>query len=102
MKHLSDGVKTARLDLEHLIEQNKDPLDPSLIHARGHLSTLERQVLEAEISLIFARRLLAAINGTDQNMDGLYAVIEKTAFALNRARVAKRSDDYLVALCFDQ
>ena len=59
----------------------------------SRVSTLRRQVLEAELSVLFTERLC---HGGDR--DQLYRRIRAIALDLNHARVAKRADDYLVAL----
>ncbi|MFW5975953.1 MAG: hypothetical protein ACOCRY_01595, partial [Alkalispirochaetaceae bacterium] len=67
---------------------------------RSALSTYHRRRLEAELSLTFARWTLRRVEGEPSEAEErrLYRTVEKLALELNHARVAKRADDYLVAL----
>ncbi|MFW5694923.1 MAG: hypothetical protein ACOCYB_07125 [Alkalispirochaeta sp.] len=64
------------------------------IVAESRVSTLHRQFLEVELSILFARRHA----GLEPDLEVLRTRVRDIALELNHARVAKRTHDYHVAL----
>jgi len=74
-----------------------EPLDHDRIVLRSRISTLERTVLEAELSVIYAResrKRAGAVCSTDDSPE-LSTELRRIGSALNRSRIRKRLDDYL-------
>ena len=98
----TEEARLARLDAElaeaaaalhEARNATKDLLEPTVVQCASRVSTLTRQTLEAELSVLFARRLR---DGGDR--ETFYRQVREIALKLNHARVEKRADDYLVAL----
>ncbi len=62
--------------------------------AEARVSTLHRQILEVDLSILFARRRA----GLEQDLATLRDRVRDIALKLNHARVTKRTHDYHVAL----
>lgn len=65
-----------------------------VILTAARVSTVHRQLLEVELSILFTRRHL----GLEPDVEHLRRKIRELALQLNHARVAKRTHDYHVAL----
>ncbi len=93
---LRSELAEAERALEAIRPERRDALERDTVAVVSRISTVTRQILEAELSILFTRRLCDG--GT---REALYQRIEEIALKLNHARVAKRADDYLVALTAD-
>ncbi|MFP4302134.1 MAG: hypothetical protein ACLFQZ_08920, partial [Spirochaetaceae bacterium] len=113
-EYLTEGVTREEARLRELQRREEESAkayeaarkeDPGMrrretIARRSAWSTYHRRRLEAELSLTFARWTLRRTEGEPSEAEErrLYRTVEKLALELNHARVAKRADDYLVAL----
>ena len=93
LQRLTSAREAASTALRQAREGGADELDRTVVTAASRVSTLMRQALEAQLSVLLTRRLC---DGGDRA--ALYTAIRDIALKLNHARVAKRADDYLVAL----
>lgn len=93
LRRLQSALKTAQTAVQKIDASGDAVLLPENAAVLSRVSTLQRQILEAELSVLFTQRLCG---GADRRV--LYQRTREIALQLNHARVAKRADDYLVAL----
>ncbi|MCK4516846.1 MAG: hypothetical protein KAU31_16405 [Spirochaetaceae bacterium] len=100
---LRQEAKNAREQSAIAAAADRNMEDPRTIELRSRASTLHRQTLEAELSVVFAEWDLARYHRTvsSSDRDKLSEEIRRIALELNHSRVAKRTDDYLAALAHE-
>ncbi len=79
---------------------SKDEIEAELHRARGELTTLERALLEAQLSLILSKKKFIKLNPKNKTYplksEKIQSICREIGFKLNKARVRKRIYDYLV------
>lgn len=100
LRRLEKREAEAKASYEEAKREDPQMERPETILRRSASSTAHRQRLEAELSLLFLEWTFRRTKEvpSEAEREALYRKIEELALELNHARVAKRADDYLVAL----
>jgi hypothetical protein len=92
VSHIEAELPDARALYEAALAEDPGLTRRETLQVRSRVSTLERQLLEARLSLLYARRHTGTVDEKRFARE-----LRATALELNHARVAKRTDDYLLA-----